>query len=468
MARGRGWDNGMWCAIYLCILIVVGYPLAAGLARGATGKASPPERLEIAALSACMGPGIMGILLIFLSMLGERPARGEILAIGAAWGAAGIAVWRLRPVAARWNEPHTDTPKWWLTACFLAIGYGVLVVGIDALIYPVIEWDAFAIWQLKAEVLATLPMHPRPGYFSDVALSYSHLRYPVLAPMVSAGMHAMNGRLDDLGKTISLLWYPGMLGAAYCAVRRINGKTAALTATALLACLEPFCRYGGSGTAETAITAFYACSILCLLRWQETGDWGYAILAAIFSAWMAWTKNEGLALAAINAVVMAAMGPRGKRGKSLAAAGMLAAIVAAIYLPWIVYTWGLPRTDEDYGGRLNPHEILSNLGRLGTILTGMGRELIDWQDWGLLWVIVLGLAAAERRRFKDRAIATIGILLILHLLAYVPPLMVTNWKLEELLAVSTDRLMMHVAPVGAILIGALWPRWVGGTGSTLK
>ena len=117
---------------------------------------------------------------------------------------------------------------------------------------------------------------------------------------------------------------------------------------------------------------------------------------------------------------------------------------------------------------MNPHEILSNLGRLGTILTGMGRELIDWQDWGLLWVIVLGLAAAERRRFKDRAIATIGILLILHLLAYVPPLMVTNWKLEELLAVSTDRLMMHVAPVGAILIGALWPRWVGGTGSTLK
>ena len=463
MAHGHGWDDDgrMWCAIYLGILIVVGYPLAAGLARGAT-------RLEIAALSACMGPGIMGILLIFLSMLGERPARGEILAIGAAWGAAGIAVWRLRPVAARWNEPHTDTPKWWLTACFLAIGYGVLVVGIDALIYPVIEWDAFAIWQLKAEVLATLPMHPRPGYFSDVALSYSHLRYPVLAPMVSAGMHAMNGRLDDLGKTISLLWYPGMLGAAYCAVRRINGKTAALTATALLACLEPFCRYGGSGTAETAITAFYACSILCLLRWQETGDWGYAILAAIFSAWMAWTKNEGLALAAINAVVMAAMGPRGKRGKSLAAAGMLAAIVAAIYLPWIVYTWGLPRTDEDYGGRLNPHEILSNLGRLGTILTGMGRELIDWQDWGLLWVIVLGLAAAERRRFKDRAIATIGILLILHLLAYVPPLMVTNWKLEELLAVSTDRLMMHVAPVGAILIGALWPRWVGGTGSTLK
>jgi len=499
VARGRGWENGMWCAIYLCILIVVGYPLAAGLARGATGKASPPDgkasppvQLEIAALSACMGPGIMGIVLIFLSMLGERPARGEILAIGAACGAAGIAVWRLRPAAVRLVEPDSGTSKWWTGACLLAIGYGLLVVGMDALIYPVIEWDAFAIWQLKAEVLAVQPLHPTPSYFSDVALSYSHLRYPVLAPMVCAGMHAMTGRLDDLGKTIALLWYPGTLGAVYCAVRRINGKTAALTATALLACVEPFCRYGGSGTAETAITAFYACSILCILRWQETEDWGYAILAAIFSAWMAWTKNEGLALAAVNAVVMAMMGPRGKRGKSLAAAGMLAAVVGAIYLPWIVYTWGLPRTDEDYAGRLNPHEILSNLGRLGAILEGLGAEMTDWPfwqrlwaiyvlgsqsarrtpilypDWGLLWVIVLGLAAAERRQFKNRAIATIGILLILHLLAYVPPLMVTNWKLEELLWVSMDRLMMHVAPVGAILIGALWPTWVGGTGSRLS
>jgi 4-amino-4-deoxy-L-arabinose transferase-like glycosyltransferase len=458
----------MWCAIYLGILIVAGYPLAAGLARGATGKASPPERLEIAALSACMGPGIMGILLIFLSMLGLRPIRGEILAIAAAWGAAGIAVWRLRPTAAKLHEPPSDTPKWWMIACFVAIGYGLLVVGIDALIYPVVEWDAFAIWQLKAQVLATLPMHPRPGYFSDVTLSYSHLRYPVLMPMVCAGMHAMTGRLDDLGKTISLLWYPGMLGAAYCAVRRINGKTAALTATALLACLEPFCRYSGTGTAEAAITAFYACSILCILRWQETGNWGYAILAATFSAWMALTKNEGLALAAINAVVMAVMGPRGKWGKSLVAAGMLAAVVAAIYLPWIIYTWGLPRTDEDYAGKLNPHEILSHLGRLGVILTGMGTELINWQDWGLLWVIVLGLAAAQRRRFKDRAVATIGILLILHLLAYVPPLLVTNWNLGELLWVSADRLMMHVAPAGAILIGALWPTWVGGTGSKLS
>ena len=302
----------MWCAIYLCLLVVCGYGVAAGLARDAS-------RVEIAGLTLCMGPAIMGFCLILFSMLGIRPAKAEILAIAAVLAMAGIAVHRFARVK-RTPESRSDpTPAWWLLICAIAIGYGLMSIANDVLMYPVNEWDAFAIWQLKAKVLAIYALHPQPAYFTNLSLSYSHLRYPLLAPMISAGMHAMTGSLDDLCKTISLLLYPGMGLAVFAAVKRINGRTAALTATALLACLEPFCRYGGSGTAEMAITAFYACSLLCILRWRENRDRGFLILAAIFSGWMAWTKNEGLALAAINAIVVAASGPREQRRKSLAA-----------------------------------------------------------------------------------------------------------------------------------------------------
>ncbi len=123
----------------------------------------------------------------------------------------------------------------------------------------------------------------------------------------------MTGRLHDFGKSVALLLFPGMCAVTFAAVRRFNGTAAALTATALLACLQPMCRYGGSGTAEMALTAFYACSLLCLLRWRETGYWGYVVLCALFSVWMAWTKNEGLALAAINVLVLAAMKSRASR-----------------------------------------------------------------------------------------------------------------------------------------------------------
>jgi urease accessory protein UreF len=396
-------------------------------------------------------------------MLGIRPARLEILAIAAVFAAAGIAVHRFRRVKPEPKSRSEPTPSWWIIICCVAIGYGFMAVAIDALLYPVIEWDAFAIWQLKAKVLAIYPLYPQPGYFTNLSLSYSHLRYPLLVPMISAAMHAMTGRLDDLGKTVALLFYPGMELAVFAAVRRINGNTAALTATALLAGVEPLCRYGGSGTAEMAITAFYACSLLCILRWRENRDRGFLVLAAIFSAWMAWTKNEGLALAAINAIVVAASGSRARRRNSLLAGAIFVGIVAAIYLPWILYSWGLPRTDEDYAGRLASPQIFSNLGRLGTILTGFGQELIDWEHWGLFWIIAAGLALAEWRRFKNPQIAAIGILLALHLVAYMPAFLITNWNLEELMSVTLDRLLMHAAPAGAILIGALWPAWVGGT-----
>jgi len=414
-----------------------------------------------------MGPALIAICLILLSMLGVRPGRVEILLLTGACAAAGILIWR-------WDRRENTVEsggrvfRLWAVICTAAIGYGLCAVVIDTIGYPVIEWDAFAIWQLKAQVLTMLPLHPRPAYFTDLNLSYSHLRYPLLVPMMSAGAHAMTGRLDDLSKTIALLLYPGMGMVVFAAVRRINGTTAALTATALLACLQPMLRYGGSGTAEMAITAFYACSILCIVRWRETGSWGYVVLCALFSAWMAWTKNEGLALAAVNAVVLALIKGHGLRRRAFAAAAIFTLIVAAIYLPWIIFSWGLPRTDEDYAGNLRIHGIISNVSRLPQILGALGLEAVNWQDWGFFWLLAATLAIVQRRRFANPAAAIIGTLLVLHLLAYLPPLMVvTSWNLDELLAVTTDRLLMHAAPAAAILIGLLLPKWAGGTAGDL-
>ncbi len=141
--------------------------------------------METAGLSLCMGPGVMAISLIFLSMLGLRPGRVEILALTGICLMASAILWRRdsgEPTAASGR-----VPRLWAAVCIAAIAYGMWAIALDALGYPVIEWDAFAIWQLKAQVLTLLPLHPRPTYFSNLNLSYSHLRYPLLAPMMSAG-----------------------------------------------------------------------------------------------------------------------------------------------------------------------------------------------------------------------------------------------------------------------------------------
>jgi hypothetical protein len=441
----------MSCALYLCCLIVAGYPLATGLARRANW-------IERTALTVCLGPAVLALLLIFLSMAGVRPVESEILAISAALAIAATAVWKRGPGLEQ-LEP-TDRPAvWWRICCYAGIGYGLYAIGKDVFIEPVIEWDAFSIWQLKAQVLAILPLHPRPMYFSNVNLNYSHLRYPLLVPMASAGMHAMTGRLDDWGKLIAAFWYLGMCLAVYASARRLNGATAALTATALLACLAPISHFGGSGTAEMAITAMFACSVVCILLWRESQRWGYVILAGLLGAMMAWTKNDGIGMAAVNVIVVAFTGKNWKR--SLTAALLMAVIGAALYAPWPIYIGGLPKTDENYAERLNPHNLAANAHRLWDVLAGFGWELLNWRDWGLFWIILAVLTVLESRRFANGAIRVIGALMILHLALYVPVFMVTNWNLDELMPVTLGRLFMHFAPAGAILIGAFWPQWLG-------
>jgi hypothetical protein len=211
-----------------------------------------------------------------------------------------------------------------------------------------------------------------------------------------------------------------------------------------------------------ALTAFYGGSVVCLLRWWKERNWGSLILAALFSACMAWTKNEGQALAAINALVVLAIALSRRRWGQGAT---FIAIVFFLFLPWLLYVRGLPRTDENYAGRLNFGELVAHIDRVPGIVRGFGWAMGRWIErgperltvaWGVFWVMLIVAGIAGWRRLGRGDVALLWILLGLHLLIYVPAYVVTPWNLEELMRTTIDRLLMHAAPVAAILMGAMW------------
>jgi hypothetical protein len=450
----------MWWAVYLVFLQAAGYAAVSRLAKGRT-------RLEMAGLSACLGPGVFGLCLIFLSMLGVRPDRVEVLILGgAAIIAAAISLRiRARNFAVQRPGVHQPRSRIWTAACLLAIAYGAVAVASDVAIYPTMEWDAFVIWQLKGEVLAKSALTPRPGYFQNVNLSYSHLRYPLLTPMMSAGVHALTGQLGDDGQKMpALLMYLGLTAVIYSTVRSGSGHLVAITITAMFADLPVFFRYAGSGTAEMALTAFYGCSAACLLRWRQERHWGDLVLTAMFTACMAWTKDEGQALAAINAAVIGWLSLSRRNWAQLAA---FIVIVLVLFLPWLIFIQGLPRTDEDYAGRLHLRELAAHADRVPEIARGMGRGMIKLIDagpqhlmaaWGIFWIALAAAAIVGWRRWRRADVMLLWILLGLHLLVYFPPYMVTPWDLTELMKTTIDRLLMHAAPVGAMLMGMMLAR----------
>jgi hypothetical protein len=441
----------MWYAIYLCCLLIIGFAWVARLY-------ASHSRIELAGLAACLGPGLAGLALIAISMFGSPPTPDLIFLLTIIFGFIALFTPRRASNSMATPAPLSVIAKCWIALCLGMIAYGIFAVIFNAVRYPEIEPDAYAMWQLKAKVLATHALSPRPDYFSDVSLSFSHLRYPILVPMISAGVFVMTGLMDGhAGKIPFVMMYIGLGMAVFGAIKSWRGPVAAATAAALLMTTPVMLNYADTATAEMALTAFYGCSIISILHWQKEQHLNHLILALLFTLCMAWTKNEGIMLALINCFVILTLTPKPLQRRHFIAGIGFVLVLSALYAPWVIFTHDLPRTDENYSQHLNVAEIASKLSLAPYVLGQMFVYAAGWKYWGLFWFLPIGTAILSWRRLASRPILTLWVLLVLQMLAYIPPYLVTQWNLQNLILVTMDRLLLHAAPAAALLIGLQWP-----------
>jgi hypothetical protein len=437
----------MWCAIYLACLMVVGWGVVVRFGR-------ERSRLESLGLSAVMGPGIAGMVLIGLSLLGMKPGRASIFILTGAAAISGMTARRSAQSPAATVEDGDRAPAWWVGICLIVMAYSAHAVAMEAFVYTTYDWDGYGIWQLKAKVLTHEALSPRPVYFTEVSRSYSHLRYPILVPMISAGEKVMSGRLDDeKAKSPFFLMYLGVSAAVYGAIRVRRGSMAAITATALLMSAPEILATAGRGTADLPLGAFWGCSLICLLNWQRDRRCADLAMFGLFTIFICWTKQEGVPLAILNVLAVVALAP--KRPKIWLT---LTLAVGLAYLPWLLFIRGLPKTDENYLGHLHANEFVENIWRVGPAILGFLKRAFDWRNWDVFWYALVAIALLEWRRFKAPGVALLWILLAAHFLIYLPPyVIVANWDFHELMRITQDRLMVHIAPAAALLIGLQWP-----------
>ena len=435
----------MWSLIYCICLLVMGL--------GAVAALMPPDPEESPllriGLGMSLGPGIGGLGLIGFSMLGRLPSAVLIFFLTAPFAIL-LCVYRSRffrrgKISWGWIKGRFG---WLNIICLVAIAYGVGVSIHYAVADGVIMGDAFAIWMLKAKVLATQALYPRPDYFTDVSLSFSHLRYPILVPMIGAGVHAMSGRLEgDLVSAPFLLSYFGLVMAVFGAVRSWGNWTSGLAAAAMFMTTPLALAQAGNGMADMTLTAFFGCSLISILRWRKLRRVGDLILAMIFTGCMAWTKNEGAAMAAVNILLVLIFVPTPRRLRALA----FGVGVILMYLPWYFYARHLPRTDEDYTSHLTLGQLAGNVHRLGYIVAQFGWNLIDPHAWGIFWF--LPVAAFIFKPRGARGTLFLWVALLLQILIYIPPYMVAPGDLAHLMRYSLGRLLLHATPAAALIVG---------------
>ena len=175
----------VWIALYVLLLVLAGY---AALALVWQGERRPLA--EIVGFSLALGTGTVATLLFWASLLGFAPTRGLLL-VGATAALGTIAGmgWTGRLLLPTRVPPAGLTrADWWLVIPVAVLVGMTGLVAVHALGFPFYEWDSFAIWGLKAKVVAHESLAaPRPAYFHDLTLSYSHPDYPLLTPFLLAG-----------------------------------------------------------------------------------------------------------------------------------------------------------------------------------------------------------------------------------------------------------------------------------------
>jgi len=443
-----------WTLLYALIILLAGCALTvAVMARQRRSIA------EIAGLVLLLGVGSAGTLMIVASLLGIAPGRALLIIIAIV--AIVVLVMSLRRGRLpQISLPLLQSPVWFNPVSLvpiLALAAGNIAVLIVAMGFPLFEWDSFVIWGLKTKVLSYSALTPRPGYFSDLRFNYSHLDYPLLLPMLITGTYGMMHEVNEqLGKVVLPLLYAAQTLLVYSGARLWLGRLGSLLLTVLLICAPTSLQIAGLGNADMALTTFHLGSTLYLVRWIGQRQRCDIILAGVFSVFAALTKNEGMPLAGIAALVAMVFSVFIWQRQTWVDLGIFMLILILGVGLWLMCRAGVPHSDENYPARLTWSVLSQNAGRLPTILRTFLDYLDDPRGWGGLWLLLPLLAMLGFRAFARVDTGALWMLLIMQLGLYVMVYIITPWNVDKLLNVSVARLLMHAAPTAALILAAHW------------
>jgi hypothetical protein len=411
-------------------------------------------------LITLLGACECGLLLFYLDLAGLRPGRGALAVIfAAALIALAIAVplGRWRPKVALSTAPDPWVNRALLLFPVALATYALYVVAIETLRRPLVRWDTWAFWLFKAKILANEPLIPAPAFFTAPAYAYAHAHYPLLWPILAAAAYGASFTWDDhLARVILLPLFAAFGLMIYAALRPNLARFQAAMLASLQLALPNVLFHAGLGIADVMLAGYYAAMICCILLDNEQRNWPMLIAAALLAAGCAFTKTEGLPLAAIGAVMTFLLTARRGLGSALGRTALFCAIPVLLLAPWFWWSHPLPRLDENYGARFSLTVIHDNVGRIPVVLRAVGAEMIAPNDWGPLWIILPIFALLGWRGFRRPFICVLWLALLAQLLLYMLAYVVARADLAWLLQTSLDRLLIHITPIAILLIGFHW------------
>jgi hypothetical protein len=250
--------------------------------------------LEKLAVGYLIGTGLLTLQMFFYSLFNIR---FNLWVIALPWAVVlGLSLSNLR-LKSRLNEFKREFilgfegPWEWLL--FGAIGLKVLYVFYEALIKPVVGWDALWNFSLRAKIfyfLGGIPFDRANPYFLGGGMK----QYPLHLPLLETFTYILQGGWNDcLMKIIFPLYFLSMLMIFYCALRREQSRLTALFFTFLLSTLPLLVYHATIEYADFVVGAYFLAAVVYLYQFIKTKDLKFLLLSAVIAALSAWVKDEG-------------------------------------------------------------------------------------------------------------------------------------------------------------------------------
>ncbi len=422
---------------------VAGWPWV----RALQPKPSAPRWIRLgrdAALALAFGTGATACVFFVLIWAGLAPRAAAWAADGFVL-AAGAGLWALRrnrEIAVEVREPAAQFGNAWLPGIAAAVSVAAFLAALVLMISagPQGDWDAWAIWNVRAKFLA------HEGLWRNAVspdLTATHPDYPLLWPAAVARAWSESGQIVPAAPqagaflaalTLVLLYACGL--AARCGWQWSAAGTAALLMTVSLWRTAP------GQYADVPLAMFLLGSVIAAAAAQQAG-WSPAGLAlsGTLASFAAFTKNEGLAFCVFLAGALA-FAARQRALWWLAGAAPVLALTALFHR-----LLAPPKAMLSAASFQQP-------SRLAEVLKGMALEvwrLGDFPAHPLLFVLLLFFAFRPKWPWRPLWPAVAALLL---LAADVAVLWGSSSDASWQVSTAGDRLLLHAAPV--LLLCAFW------------
>ena len=344
-----------------------------------------------------------------------------------------------------WRQPRKIAAglAFVVVAALAAWAFGVHVV-----LEPHGEWDAWAVWNLRARSL--LRGAPDWAAIFSPEIGWSSPDYPLLVPLTIARLWVFTGsESTSVPILVAATFFLGSIATIVVSLGEARGWTTGLLGGAVLLVSRTYVFHNGCQCGDGPL-AFFLLVAVCsaTIARQIIGAERLFFVSGLAAGLAAWTKNEGTVVLAL-VVVFVALSPIAWASRRWA----LIAIGAA--LPVLALGFFKLRLSITSNYLVEPGAIagmsakLGDIERWSSVVASFVRLIPRWGDvpGGALLSAVIAVAATGRADRESLVRALSGVALVSALtIGYMLVYVVTPLPLEWQISVSLSRLLAQLWP----------------------